>query len=426
MNWLLHLRVDHTAFLVAVDVAMVIIAILLIPRGRSRPRPWLAWPVPVLVGAGIGLLLTWLIGDVADAFGLTLTPITRMWVALGFAGIALAVTRLWTSSWWRRIIAAMGIPIMALGALAGINVDFGAYRNLHDALGLGNYPTLTESIAPASAARTWTPPVDMPRTGIVRRVAIPGPTSRFAARDAVVYLPPAALTANPPRLPVILMFAGQPGAPSDMFTAGRVEKTLDAYATAHHGIAPMVVAPDQLGAPDRNPMCVDSPLGDVASYITIDVTRWIRSHLPVATDPDSWAIAGYSEGGTCAMQFGAGHPDLFSSILSISGELAPTIGAKTVDVAFHGSAEAYRHAQPLSLLAAHGPYTGSYAIFGAGQDDAKFSTFQHTTDAAAKAAGMQTEFISSPGTAHDWNTVRYVLARGLPKLADRLVTTPAA
>jgi hypothetical protein len=33
---------------------------------------------------------------------------------------------------------------------------------------------------------------------------------------------------------------------------------------------------------------------------------------------------------------------------------------------------------------------------------------------------MQTSLIVSPGSAHDWNTVRYVLTHGLPQVLTHL------
>ncbi len=65
-----------------------------------------------------------------------------------------------------------------------------------------------------------------------------------------------------------------------MFTAGQMGTVLDAYARAHHGRAPIVLSVDQLSAPGRNTMCVDSRLGDVDTYVTEDVPAWVRSHLP--------------------------------------------------------------------------------------------------------------------------------------------------
>lgn len=426
LDWLLLLRIDHRPFLGAVDLLMAAAAVILLVR-PLRLRPWLRALVPVAGGAVVGLVTVWVAGDVLDVFGVPLSPVTRMWVAIAFAGVALAVSAFWQPIHrWRKVVAAVAIPVMLIGAAAGINVDFGAYRDLHDALGISPYGALPAGAASGTPSRApWRPPADLPAHGLIGTVEIPATTSGFHARPAVVYLPPAARTAHPPRLPVIVMLSGQPGAPADMFASGRAATVLDAYAARHEGLAPIVVAPDQLGTPDRNPMCVDSPLGRSQSYLTVDVPAWIQRHLPVLPGPASRAIVGYSEGGTCAAQLGAGYPELFGSLFSISGELAPTIGQRTVTVAFGGSSAAYRAQQPLHLLAAHRPYRDSFAIFAAGSADAKFSAFQRTTYRAASTAGMTTRFISSPGTAHDWNTVRYALRTGLPALCDHLFAASA-
>jgi enterochelin esterase-like enzyme len=268
--------------------------------------------------------------------------------------------------------------------------------------------------------KDWQPPARMPTHGLVGTVRIPATASHFAARKTILYLPPAALVPNPPVLPVVMLFAGQPGAPADVFTSGRVASTYDEYAAEHHGLAPIVIAPDQLGHPGQNPMCVDSPLGSSATYLTVDVPNWIRIHLNVSSSGRYWAVGGYSQGGTCAIQFGAGDPQQFGSVIDILGELAPTIGANTIAKAFGGSATAYNAAKPLTLLAKHAPYQDSYAIFGTGQNDAKYTRYAKVMDAAARKAGMRTELIISGNTGHDWNTVRYVYARALPRVADRM------
>ncbi|WP_431221203.1 hypothetical protein [Leifsonia xyli] len=58
-------------------------------------------------------------------------------------------------------------------------------------------------------------------------------------------------------------------------------------------------------------------------------------------------------------------------------------------------------------------------VFGAGANDAKYSGFARQLFRDASAAGVHAELLSSPGTAHDWKTVRYVLAHGFPRIADQ-------
>ncbi|GAB3609470.1 alpha/beta hydrolase-fold protein [Humibacter ginsengiterrae] len=426
LHWLLTLRIDKSSFLIPLDVVVALLGVYLLLRS-PRPRPLLRSFGAAALGAAVGLLLAWLVSDVWNVFGLPLTAVTRMWVAIAFAGVFLAIMNLWGTRWWRKGIAVAMIPGVLLVAAAGINVDEGAYRDLNDALGIVPYSALPASDLAAHAGamdpnlgKDWRPPAGMPKRGRVGTVNIAPTASHFEARETVVYLPPAALVPNPPVLPVVMLFSGQPGTPADVFTSGRAAATYDAFAAKHKGLAPIVVSADQLGSPGQNPMCVDSPLGNSATYLTIDVPTWIRTHLPVAESSRYWAVAGYSQGGTCAIQFGAGHPELFGSIVDVLGELAPTIGSKTVAEGFGGSAAAYHAAKPLTLLAKHAPYRDSFAIFGSGARDVKYTRYATELNAAAQRAGMRTELVISRGSGHDWNTVRYVWARALPQIADRM------
>ncbi len=192
----------------------------------------------------------------------------------------------------------------------------------------------------------------MPSTGTVGTADIPGLQSHFHARPAWVYEPPAARTANPPRLPVLIAISGEPGSPSDVFIAGGLQAKLDAIARSHLGVAPIVVVPDQLGSFRNNTMCLDSPKGNSATYVTVDVRSWVLRHLPVSADRRDWAVGGFSQGATCAVQFASEDPQLFGSFLAISPELGPldyTI-AHTVKESFGGSRAAFDAAQPVAIM----------------------------------------------------------------------------
>jgi len=426
MHWLLNIRIDKMSFLVPLAAVVTVVTLYLLIRVPWR-RGTLVNGATAVAGALTGLVASWLVSDVWNVFGLPLTAMTRMWVAAAFAGVFLAAVNLHRTCWWRKLIATLFVPLITVAAAAGINADYGAYRNLNDAFGTVPVAALTASRpSPRAAAmdaqlgQHWVAPVGMPAHGTVGTVTIPGATSHFAARQAIIYLPPAALVPDPPTLPVVMLFAGQPGAPSDVFTSGQVAATYDAYAAAHNGLAPIVVAADQLGAPLQNPMCVDSPIGNVATYLTVDVPAWLHKHFRVADGPRYWAVGGYSEGGTCAVQFGSGHPELFGSFVSAVPELQPTIGPDTVAKGFGGSAATYRAAQPLTMMSAHAPYRDTFAIIGTGVRDVVFTQYARELSAASRRAGITTQLMIAQGSGHDWNTVRFVYARALPQLADRM------
>ena len=418
--------VDGPVFagVIGVAVGLVVLLVWPAPGVRAVARAHVSRAVVVGVsGAVAGTLLTWLLGDVVDIFGISLTWVVRIADGAAFAAVGVALANLVRTRWWRKLVAMLSVVITLLALALVINADFGQYRTLADAAG----QSYTEA-AVLPTARTaelplaeWRAPDGLPDRGTVGHITIPATASGFPARDAYVYLPPAAYAAHPPALPVILALPGQPGEPADLFRAGRVEQALDSIAAAHDGVAPILVAADQLGIPTSNPMCVDGALGNSETYLTVDVPAWIRANLPVAAEPAAWTVAGFSQGGTCAIQLGAGHPELFGSIIDISGEEAPTLGSleKTIDEGFNGDEQAYKAATPAGLLSAHAPYRDTTAFFAVGASDAKYSASMRSVSASAGRAGMAVTTEVSPGTGHDWNTARFGFRQGFSALLTR-------
>ncbi|MEC5167978.1 alpha/beta hydrolase [Glaciihabitans sp. GrIS 2.15] len=412
-------------------IVYALAAVILVVLATRRPvRRWL--PIQLLgalAGAGVGLILAWLVSDVWNSFGVALTLITRMWFALGVGGIGFAIAGLWRARAWRVVVGSASVIIFAFAGAIGVNVDVAEFPTLGSALGVNAIGKLAlpaaqstpTSTIPESLAQSWHAPADLPKVGTVGYVTIPGTVSHFAARSAVVYLPPAALVAGAPRLPMLELLSGQPGGPSNLITSGAMASILDRFAAAHRGLAPIVVVPDQLGSPQLNPMCVDSVLGNSATYLTVDVTNWITHHLHVLPSGANWAIGGFSQGGTCSIQLGTKYRGLFGSILDIAGELAPHHGSipATIASAFGGSAAQYHAATPLSLLASGAPWTDTLGIFVIGQNDARFGVASSAVSKAAEAAGMTMHHLVSPGTAHDWKTVQFGIRTAMPLLGDR-------
>jgi len=245
--------------------------------------------------------------------------------------------------------------------------------------------------------------------------------SHFAARDAVIYVPPAAHVVNPKPVPVLVMLSGQPGNPSDILTSGKINELMDNYARHHDGVAPLVVIPDQLGSPEVNPMCVDGARGNSETYLSVDVPSWIRAHFSVVSSPAAWTIGGFSQGGTCSIQLGAGHADVYGNILDIAGELVPGGGAEKEAIAevFAGNHAAYSAALPQNLLGSHAPYSDSVAVFAVGSNDGRFIPYAKTLTSAASAAGMHATYLDVPGASHDWATVQYAVTNTIGMMVER-------
>lgn len=397
------------------------------PRRISPPpaaiRSVAAGLVVLALGCGAGLIIAWLASDVVDVVGVHFTSIIRMWCALAFGGVAVGVHGLVRRGAGRRIQAAALIPASLLAGAFGINVDVAAYPTLGALFHRDAIPALALPVLPARLvdAADWRPRGQLPAHGVLGTVRIPARLSHFGARPAVVYLPPAALTRDPPRLPVILSLSGQPGWPTDVFVNGGLSGVLDRYAAENHGIAPIVIAADQIGLPGNNPMCLDSRLGRVDTYLTRDVPDWARTHLPVRVG--GWGVEGFSEGGTCVLQLLPTHRRLFTAGLAIAPELAEEDRGvpNTVREAFHGDLERYLAATPVRLLRRLGPFPEDLVVIGWGAADTDYGADAAALANAAARAGLVVSVVRLPDSAHDWHTVQGVLGIGVPEMAQHLL-----
>jgi S-formylglutathione hydrolase FrmB len=252
-------------------------------------------------------------------------------------------------------------------------------------------------------------------------VTIPADASGFHARECLPVSAARGPGRHPPALPVIIMMMGQPGGPEQSKTA---VPQLDALAQRNNGLGPIVLTVDQLGDPYRNPVCVDSAKGNVYTYVTTDVVNYVRKNLNVA-GRTQWAVAGYSNGGECALSFAAKRPELFGSLLDISGELDPLDGSadNTVKTIFGGNKAAFNAEKPATILKTH-KYPDYLAIFTSGVLDSKYGPQSGTAEADAKAASMTTRRFVGDGIEHRGDAVDFGLKSGLPLLYQRFGLTP--
>jgi len=213
------------------------------------------------------------------------------------------------------------------------------------------------------------------------------------------------------------MMMGQPGGPE---SSGKFLATLNSLAEANRGLGPIVLTIDQIGSPTQNPLCIDSPRGNVHTYVMTDVLNYVRQHLHVADGRQNWAIGGYSNGGECALSFGAKHPDVFGSILDVSGEIGPSLGSveSTIQIGFGGNRSLYEAELPLTIMK-NTRYADMLAIFTSGSNDHYYGAEADTAEAAAQAAGMTTHRLIGPGVGHRSDAIVFGVPAGLPILYPR-------
>lgn len=422
-QWLLEVNVvdGPVPAMIWALTALVALAVLLRRRRGWAVRAVVALTLGALVGAAAVVLVTR-----SGALDAPLPPPSAPWLAAGLALVGLGLVGFWKASAWRRVLAFILIVLALLSTALGINGAFGIDRTLGAVLGVSSTEALDSLTGPhQSGPQTgpvyakWTPPSDMPTAGKVGLLT--GPTgipssAGFVPRDASIYLPPAAQVANAPALPLVVMMMGQPGNPDPQF----ITEALDAMASQHQGLAPIVIVADQLGDPNSNPICTDSTtFGGVSTYVNKDIVDYAKAHLNILTDPQYWTIAGYSNGGGCAFKWAAEYPKIWGNVASISGEEfgGSEDPATAVQQAFNGDQAAFEAAKPAAILARNpGAYAGHVAVFTAGENDPDYVNAAQSASAEAQAAGFDTTTYVVPGADH----VVTALRGGLPKAFEIL------
>ena len=436
---ILNLHIIDGIVPVALNGLAIIAALYLLVR--RVPRSWLALePVlAIITGAAVGVVVLWIVG-LTDAFGVDLSVATSAWAIGLFIALALAVWSIWRSPWPRKLGAVLSIIVFLLTATVGINADFGLDRTVADLAGISTsevttLPLLAPIATPSATAsqsafdtrkpavalplwQTWKAPAGMPTTGTTSVVTIPNTLSGFKSRQAGLYLPPAALGANPPALPMVIMMMGQPGNPDPSFTAA----VLNDYASRHNGLAPIVLVVDQLGNPAIDPLCIDTPkMGKAETFVVRDAVNWARSHLRVQQDPAHWVVAGYSNGGQCALSFGVKYPSIFGNVLDISGEEYPgsEFSAQVLAAAFGGNVAAYEAVKPLPIMA-RTTYPNTLGIFTVGSNDTAYRLVALKVSAAARVANWATTYYEVPNGGHVLGALNGGLTKGYSVLYPRL------
>jgi S-formylglutathione hydrolase FrmB len=267
----------------------------------------------------------------------------------------------------------------------------------------------------------------IPATGTVVPVDIGDTASKFKHRGELVYLPPAwYATTPPPRLPAVMMIGGEFNTPADWVRAGNAVKTVDDFAAAHGGNAPVLVFVDPGGAFNNDTECVNGSRGNAADHLTKDVVPYLISTFGVSPDRAHWGVAGWSMGGTCAVDLAVMHPDTFSAFEDIAGDIGPNAGTKAETVArlFGGSAEKWASFDPATVITRHGPYTavaGWFDINGSAQSRNQQWAAANSLCSLGATNGIACTLVQQPGK-HDWPFAAQAFAAALPWLAGQLGT----
>lgn len=310
-----------------------------------------------------------------------------------------------------RALGSVFGPLSALGLVASLLLAATVLTNLT----VSRYPTVAVALGHRPAVTEG--------AGRLVDVDVPGTVSHFAARPAAVYVP-ASYDAGTSDLPVLVLLTGQPGHVVDWIEGGRLAQTMDAFAARHGGAAPIVMVADGLGDTEANPMCMDSDLGNAATYLSVDVPHWVRSNFRVSSDPRAWAVGGYSYGGTCALQLAVTAPSVYPTFLDISGEDEQRRGTRSESVAAAygtdtpANEERFERMTPLNILSRNS-FPDSAGAFVVGTDDEEFRPQTERTYRAAEAAGLDVHYRELPG-GHSMQVWAPALEQEMDWLGERV------
>jgi S-formylglutathione hydrolase FrmB len=417
----------------------VIAGFLLIAAIGWRNRRWrLVWlPWAALVGGVVAVAAYWYIASQGLSDETNPAPYS-LWIWIGLSGVAAAVLVAgWRGTrWWRRGMSALAVPLCVLCAALALNLWVGYFPTVQTAWNQVTAGPLPDQTDPGTVTAMQQRHA-MPPKGTVVPVSIPETASGFKHRGELVYLPPAwYATDPPPPLPTVMMVGGEFNTPADWLRAGNAVKTIDDFASAHGGNAPVFVFVDSGGAFNNDTECVNGARGNAADHLTKDVVPFMVSNYRVSSNRANWGVAGWSMGGTCAVDLTVMHPEMFSAFEDIAGDLTPNSGNKsqTIQRLFGGNAAAYAAFDPTTVITRHGRYTGVAGWF----DINGTRTAQtHVVNAAANpndqtaaanslcatgsANGINCAVVMQPGK-HDWPFAARAFAAGLPWLAGQLRT----
>lgn len=402
-------------------------------RSRQWNTRWL--PAAAFLGGALAVAVDIYLGSI----GVAGDPAPRRlwwWVGLTGATLVTAAAGWRGARWWRRGLALACVPACALCAALVVNQWVGYYPTVHAA-----WSQLTVRPLPDQTDRMTVTTMQLrgahPSRGVVVPVTISAAASGFRHRSELVYLPPAWFAANPPpRLPVVMMIGAQLNTPADWLRAGGAVHTIDEFAAAHGGNAPVFVFVDATGAFDNDTECVNGVRGNASLHLTKDVVPYMISNFGVSADRRSWGVAGWSMGGTCAVELAVRRPELFSGFVDIAGDLSPNSGTReqTITRLFGGDSNAWAAFDPATVITHHGHYSAVSGLFAvafrsapAGAGGADIGNPEGQDKAAqtlcqlGSAHGITCSVLMLPGR-HDWPFAAEAFRASLPWLAGQLGT----
>ncbi|MDB5181343.1 MAG: hypothetical protein JWP13_106 [Candidatus Saccharibacteria bacterium] len=380
-----------------------------------------------LVLAAVALFIIELV-SVAVIFSLDNIPASGYYLLFIFDALLVLTVFYWRTSTTSRVLGISSSICTLLLMGASVNNFYQYYPNLGFLFANKHaFYTQNRPIINVSNPRNFNAPTSLesrlhPKLaykGSLYSTQIPGITSGFKARDALLYLPPA-YDAQSVTFPVIILLTGVPGSPGDWLHGEHFEQTMDSFAARHQGISPVVVIPDHNGTFNNDTECVNSNRGNVETYLTTDVPTYLKSHFHVSQSQANWAIGGLSEGGMCAAMLTLRHQNIYQHFLDMSGDPAPFLrnSVQSSQILFHNS---YQDQQEhnINWLLQNKPIepgiTGQFII--GNNDNSSLIDKMRRSYSLARSKGMAVSFERIPYQGHNAKAWGLAYQEALPKLS---------
>jgi len=404
----------------------IVAAAVLLAAVGWRDRHWRSRSVPLVAGgAALGALIAAYPG--ARLIGLTdpLPFSVWLWFGAGLAALIVLAAGWRTARWWRRGTAVVAAALATVVCANQINQFVGYYPTIDSAVNdwtntpLPGQESMSGLAHDAVAGK-------LPPVGRLVAVNIPATYSGFQHRQELVYLPPIWFRGrHHPALPVVEMIGGERGGPGDWVRLGNAVQVSDAYAHRHHGFAPILVFTDPIARFDNDTECVNGPRGNSADHLDQDIPHYLETMFGASRDPEQWAVAGFSMGGTCALDLVVEHPSTFTHFVDISGDLAPNSGlpAQTLHDLYGGNVAAEKANEPLLVMHAHGRYRGVNGLFLTSTAEIRHQNEAEELSLAAAKVDIWSRVEISPGT-HVWQFAGPAFETAYPWLANQLAAAP--
>ncbi|MFF3066201.1 alpha/beta hydrolase [Oerskovia sp. NPDC057915] len=258
-------------------------------------------------------------------------------------------------------------------------------------------------------------------TGSVTATPVTAPDLRMADGTTWVYTPPGFDPAAPTRYPVVYLFHGSPGQPSDWFAAADSANVMDTLLAAGL-VQPMILVAVDVngkGPSARDTECLDSTTGgaQVETYVTDVVIPWVDKSFPTVPDREHRAIGGMSSGGFCALNLGLRHLDTFGAIMALEPYGDPGDGGRRM-LATKEEFDANSPSRYVPTM----DFPQPVAVFLDGGTESPRGDREANRRLAAALVerGQTVELREERGQGHTWAMVHAGLPYGLEFLSEHL------